>query len=57
VGGTTPTQAKVRSHVGRGSFSTINKYFAQWREEQTGIEAVVEQIEILNEVTNLFKSL
>ena len=55
--GTTPTQAKVRSHLGRGSFSTINKYLAQWRKEQTDIEAVVEQIEIPEEVENLFKRL
>ena len=52
-----PTQAKVRSHLGKGSFSTINKYLAQWREEQTDVEAVVERVEIPDEVSNLFKRL
>lgn len=38
--GKNPTQATVRAKLGKGSFSTISKYLAEWRENQTDIEAV-----------------
>lgn len=39
--GKNPTQAKIRSALGKGSFSTISKYLAEWREQQTDSEAAV----------------
>lgn len=38
--GKNPTQAAIRTKLGRGSFSTINKHLADWRENQTDFEAV-----------------
>ncbi len=38
--GKNPTQAAIRTKLGRGSFSTINKYLSEWKETQTDIEAV-----------------
>lgn len=38
--GKNPTQASVRAKLGKGSFSTISKYLAEWRENQTDAEAI-----------------
>lgn len=39
--GKNPTQAAIRSALGKGSFSTISKHLAEWREQQTDTEAVL----------------
>lgn len=39
--GKNPSQASVRAKLGKGSFSTISKYLAEWRENQTDVEAVI----------------
>lgn len=38
--GKNPTQASVRSVLGKGSFSTISKHLAEWRDEQTDSESL-----------------
>ncbi len=39
--GKNPTQAAVRSSLGKGSFSTISKYLSEWKEQQTDAESLV----------------
>lgn len=43
--GKNPTQATVRAALGKGSFSTISKHLAEWREQQTDAEALVTSTE------------
>jgi chromosome segregation ATPase len=54
--GKNPTQAAVRSKLGKGSFSTISKYLAEWREQQTDAEALTQNDEDMpDEVRLLLK--
>lgn len=56
--GKVPTQASVRLKLGKGSFSTISKYLAEWRE--TGKNDVVnlaQAEEIPTEISLIFKRL
>ena len=56
AGGKNPTQASVRSRLGKGSFSTISKYLSEWRQEQTDAEAIIsEEEEMPDEVRSLLK--
>lgn len=62
--GKNPTQATVRTALGRGSFSTISKYLAEWRSQQTEAEAITnngydmpEQVKtLLNRTYNAIRS-
>lgn len=38
--GKNPSQASVRAKLGKGSFSTISKYLAEWRENQTDVDVI-----------------
>ncbi len=56
AGGKNPTQASVRSRLGKGSFSTISKYLSEWRQQQTDAEAIIsEEEEMPDEVRSLLK--
>jgi cell division protein FtsB len=56
AGGKNPTQASVRSRLGKGSFSTISKYLSEWRQQQTDAEAIIsEEEEMPDEVGSLLK--
>jgi len=56
AGGKNPTQASVRSLLGRGSFSTISKYLSEWRQQQTDAKAIIsEEEEMPDEVRSLLK--
>lgn len=54
--GKNPTQAVVRAKLGKGSFSTISKYLAEWREQQTDVEALNQsEEEMPDEARSLLK--
>lgn len=53
AGGKNPTQASVRSRLGKGSFSTISKYLSEWRQQQTDVEAIVSSLEEMPEEVEL----
>jgi hypothetical protein len=56
AGGKNPTQALVRSRLGKGSFSTISKYLSEWRQQQTDAEAIIsEEEEMPDEVRSLLR--
>ncbi len=43
--GKNPTQASVRSALGKGSYSTISKFLGEWRQQQTDAESLVTNTE------------
>lgn len=47
--GKNPSQASVRAKLGKGSFSTISKYLAEWRENQTDIEAITTNEQVITD--------
>jgi hypothetical protein len=47
--GKNPSQASVRAKLGKGSFSTISKYLAEWRENQTDIEAIISNEQVITD--------
>jgi uncharacterized protein YoxC len=56
AGGKNPTQASVRSRLGKGSFSTISKYLSEWRQQQTDAEVIIsKEEEMPDEVCSLLK--
>lgn len=50
--GKNPTQAVVRSVLGRGSFATISKYLQEWRQERQEDGLTLEQGESIPEGDN-----
>ena len=56
--GKVPTQASVRLKLGKGSFSTISKYLAEWRETgKDDVAGLVQAEEIPTEISLIFKRL
>lgn len=54
--GKNPTQAAVRSAIGKGSFATINKYLAEWRQERQEPDLTLDEGESMpEEATKLLR--
>lgn len=47
--GKNPTQASIRAKLGRGSFSTISKYLAEWKKQHSEESEVLDRDETIPE--------